>query len=89
MTMEVESAFLSSMTCLKQSKINLNIPINIMMCMTYQTMWIYNELTEQTEENKEILELMMTHCKESGWEKLYQALVKTKNIKDVLRYEYC
>ena len=88
MTMEAEGAFLASMTCLKEGKINLNVPINIMMCMTYQTMWIYNELTQQTEENEEILKLMMEHCKESGWEKLYQALINTKNIKAVLRYEH-
>ncbi|MBR4026974.1 MAG: hypothetical protein IKJ01_05380, partial [Lachnospiraceae bacterium] len=88
MTMEAEGAFLASMTCLKEGKINLNVPINIMMCMTYQTMWIYNELTQQTEENEEILKLMMEHCKESGWEKLYQALVNAKNIKAVLRYEH-
>ena len=89
MSMEAERAFLAAMTCLKEGTINLNEPINIMMCMNYQTMWLYNQLTKQEEENKELLELMMEHCKQSGWEKLYQALEETQNIWAALRYENC
>lgn len=88
-TEDVESAMFASMTCLEQVKINFSLPINIMMCMNYQTMWIYNELTEQKEENEELLKIMMEHCKNSGWEKLYCELERMKNIKEVLRYEYC
>ena len=89
MNMEAERAFLASITAVKQGNINLREPINIIMCMNYQTMWLYNELTEQEDENKELLQWMMEHCKQSGWEKLYQALEKTESIWEVLRYENC
>lgn len=87
-TIDVENAMLASMTCLDLIKIDVSRPMNIMMCMNYHTMWLYNELTEQEEENKELLELMMAHCRNSGWSKLYKELEKTASIKAVLRYEY-
>lgn len=88
-TEDIETAMLISMNCLEEGKIDISCPINIMMCMTYQTMWLYNELTEQDEENEELLEIMMEHCKESNWSKLYQELEKTRSIKEVFRYEHC
>ena len=58
------------------------------MCITYQTMWIYNELTEQHKENEELLEIMQEHCQKSKWDKLYKTLVNRKNIKEMFIYEY-
>lgn len=55
---DAENALLASMTCIKQATIHLQKPINIMMCITYQTMWLYNELTGQEEENEELLLIM-------------------------------
>ena len=88
-TIEVESALLTAMTCLDVIKIDVSRPINIMMCMNYQTMWKYNELTKQKKENEELLEFMMEHCRNSGWNKLYEELERTKSIESVLQYEYC
>ena len=85
---DVEEALFFSMTCIEQAKIDLQKPINIMMCMTYQIMWIYNEVTEQEEENEELLLMMKEHAKKSGWDKLYQELEQKGNIKEVLRYEH-
>ncbi len=84
----VEDALLQSITCIKIGKIDLQKPLNIMMCMTYQTMWIYNEVTGQEEENEELLEIMKEHCKNSGWDKLYEALEEQGSIKEVMRYEH-
>ncbi len=84
----VEDALFQSMTCLEIGKVDLQKPLNIMMCMTYHTMWLYNEITEQEEENEELLEIMKEHCKISGWDKLYEALEEKESIKEVFRYEH-
>ncbi len=84
----VEDALFQSMTCVEIGKIDLQKPLNIMMCMTYHTMWLYNEITEQEEENEELLEIIKEHCKISGWDKLYEALEENGSIKKVFRYEH-
>lgn len=89
-SMEVEDAFEVSMNCLREGQINVDKNINIMMCITYQTMYLYNELTEPEEENQELFKIMKEHCARSrkGFQKMGEDL-KERGIKQILTYEYC
>lgn len=85
----VGRAFLESITCLKQGKIDMRKELTILMCITYHTMWIYNTVTGQDEENIRILEYMKQHSKKSKWIELYDTLEERNSLDGILEYEYC
>lgn len=71
---EVNNVFMKSMCCIENAVIDLDLPLNILMLMTYQTMEVYNRITGQTEENEELLVLLKEHAKNSGWKELESRL---------------
>lgn len=88
MTKEADYAIITSMQCIPNGNISRDKPLGILMCITYQTMWIYNELTSQYDGNSELLDIMKEHCRLSGWDKFYIALEETKQIPGIFTYEY-
>lgn len=84
----INTAFVKSMSIVKEAVINLEEPLNIMMVITYQTMWVYNELTYQEEENAELFNLIREHAQNSGWTMLVEKLDNIGNLEEILCYEY-
>ncbi len=71
---EVNNAFMKSVCCIENGVIDLDLPLNILMLMTYQTMAVYNRITGQEKENEELLGLLKEHAKNSGWRELESRL---------------
>lgn len=84
---DVDEAFYYSITHLERGVIDLQEPLNILMCITYQTIWLYHKIRGWDKENKELLEVMKQHSKESNWSELYSLLIEKNSIEDILEYE--
>lgn len=85
----VEEAMYLSMTCIENGKINLNSNINILMCITYQTMSIFNQITKQEDENIYLENIFRKHCKECRWNHFIELLESGRSLDQLLNYEYC
>mgnify|MGYP001026666888 CR=1 FL=1 len=85
---KVEEAMYLSITCIENGKVNLNCNINILMCITYQTMSIFNHITEQEDENEYLVKVFRKHCETSGWHHLIDSLDSGKPLEQLLNYEY-
>lgn len=83
------AAFVKALSCEGAGQIDLGKDLNILMCITYQTMWEYNSLAGLDEENAELIELLKEHSRKSGWMELAQELENRTSMDGLFEFEYC
>lgn len=85
----VLDAFEKSLSCCDMAIIDEKEPLNIIMCINYDTQRIYNQILEVEEKNAKLVYALIGHAKRSGWKRLTDILEKTKTLEGVLNFEYC
>lgn len=85
----VIDAFEKSLSCCDMAIINEKEPLNIIMCINYDTRRIYNQILETGEQNVKLVYALLDHAKKSGWKRLADILEKTKTLEGLLNFEYC
>ena len=85
----VVEAFHRSLTCCEEAVINLDIPLNILMCINYVTQSIWNDISGNEEQNRELLKDMLRHAEKYGWTCLAEKIQGGQSFKKLLEFEYC
>lgn len=86
---EVIDAYEKSMDTCSSVQVNLDAPLNIVMCMKYHTLWEYQNLLGLQEENKQLINQLRQHAEKSGLVELQKALEKEESLDKIFFFEHC
>lgn len=84
---DIHYFFEKAVTVLDQGIINARKDINILMCVNYQTTWIYNQLMNRNDKNRKLLSTFLEHCHNSGWYDVENKIKETQSLEKLVGYE--
>ena len=82
-------AFQRSLMCCEEAIINIDVPLNILMCINYVTQSIWNDISGNGEQNRELLKDMQCHAEKYGWTCLAEKIQGDQSFENLLEFEYC
>lgn len=85
----VSEAFRRSLLSCEEAEIRTDIPLNILMCMNYETQSIWNRISENQNKNEDLLETLLFHAQKEGWTYLAEKIQQTGSFEGLLEFEYC
>ena len=85
----VSEAFRRSLLSCEEADIRTDIPLNILMCMNYETQSIWNRISENQNKNEDLLETLLFHAQKEGWTYLAEKIQQTGSFEGLLEFEYC
>lgn len=66
----------------EEAEIRTDIPLNILMCMNYETQSIWNRISENQNKNEDLLETLLFHAQKEGWTYLAEKYNRQDHSKD-------
>lgn len=85
----VFEAFQKSLVCCEEAVMNIDMPLNILMCINYVTQSIWNDISGNGECNRELLKAMQCHAEKYGWTCLAEKIQNNQSFQNLLEFEYC
>lgn len=86
---EAERFFLKSVSVIDEGIIDTERSMNIIMCISYQTLSLYYKLIGDKDKEKEIKQTFMKHLSQDHWDKMYEYVKqKSTDVSALLNGEY-
>ena len=85
----VLDAFHRSMTCCDEAVIHIDRPLNILMCINYDTQSIWNHVLDDEDANADLLDMLLFHAQKYKWNSLADKIRQTGSFQGLLEFEYC
>lgn len=86
--MDVQNAFICSITCMESAKIDVDKELTLIMCISYHSAWKFYSLTGQADKQEELRDLLQEQCNRCGWSELLDRLKKVSDWDEIFEYEY-